>query len=131
MDNDYFVNVVLRMYKQYPKEVEEKFLEYFGLPFSEKVLQEQEVVSFKEFVPLVKSYILVKQSPLTVEQIKGILLASERQSTISLQAFTKYQCETCGEESMWHNSAIPKLCDPCRERAAMNVIYSGVLSRIL
>lgn len=131
MENDYFVSVVLRLYKKAPTDVEEKFLEFYGVPYSEKALREQDVVSFKEFVPFVKSYILIKDSPLTLDQIKGILLASEIQSNISLQAFTEYQCNSCGEKAMWHNSAVPRLCEPCRDRAAMNVIRSGVLHQLL
>ena len=131
MKNDYFVGVVLRIHKKSPIEVEEKFRETFGVPFSEKVLYELSISDLKTFVLYVKSYISVKQSPLTVEQIKEILLASEIQSAVSLKAFTKYQCKLCGTEEMWHNSAAPNLCDPCRERAAMNVIRSGVLNRML
>ncbi len=32
------------------------------------------------------------------------------------QGFTKYTCQNCSHDQIWHNTRIPRLCDPCAKK---------------
>ena len=32
------------------------------------------------------------------------------------QGFTKYTCELCGKEAIWHNTHTPNICPECSDK---------------
>lgn len=40
----------------------------------------------------------------------------EKGPFVAGQAFTEYTCTICGKKKVWHNTAVPKVCDECAQK---------------
>lgn len=131
MDKDYYIQLIKKYYLEEPVVVKTYYKRTRDKDFSIDCLNQKDVKELRILLGEIKTEMKVANSVLTIEEIKLILLASETQQNIALQAFTKFNCDLCSNQEIWHNSAVPRLCDDCREKAAINIIRSGILEKVL
>ncbi|MEX3625346.1 hypothetical protein [Viridibacillus arvi] len=126
---DYYIGGIERLEKQAQLVVNKAFQEAFLQDYSKEVLESCNENRLKDFFRTIQNLVAIETSPLTIDQVKQILLASET-GGVALQAFTNYTCKRCNTVNTWHNSAVPMLCDKCREEAALKIINSKVLLQL-
>lgn len=124
-DMEYLLKLIEDIKNKIPLLEKETKLEDMVFILLEDLNVNNEKKNIREFIIFVEDSLCLEQSKLSIEKLGRAISSGSSNGNFGLCVMTKYNCKLCGKEDLHSSSNIPKICKPCGEEIALNIVRYG------